>query len=315
LKIVQVTPPAIEPVTLSELKVHLRLDSGTFDGNLVLTQSLPYGSKAITDNYTTHVGAWVEVLGKQAVVEMHCGTNGATGTVDTKIQESDDGITGADWPGGAFTQVTTANDNADYKLPYTGSKRYVRTVSRVLGAACEFGTSVLVNAATTAEDDLLNSIIMAAREHVEDVTRRQILTATYDYFLQEWPCDDFIALPLGCLQSVTSVKWKDTDGIETTLTENTDYIVETNGDQYGRIVLPYGGSWPSGTLYPSNPITIRFICGWTAAPLVPGRIKSAILLICADLYENREGQIVAQTNSVINENKTVDRLLWPMRLW
>ena len=94
------TAPTLEPITLAELKTHLKLDSETFDGNLTLTQCLAYGSKAIANNYTTHVGTAVEVIGKEAEVLVHHGTNGAGGTVDTKIQESDDNVTYTDWTGG-----------------------------------------------------------------------------------------------------------------------------------------------------------------------------------------------------------------------
>ncbi len=117
----------------------------------------------------------------------------------------------------------------------------------VKGDLVEQNVDVIVNAATTAEDDLLSAIITASREHVEDITRRALLTQTWDYYLDEFPCSDFIRLPFGNLQSVTSVKYKDSDGTETTLTENTDYIVETNGEGCGRIVLPYGETWPSFT--------------------------------------------------------------------
>lgn len=315
---VLVTAPTIEPISLSELKLHLRVDSGTFDGNLAIAQSLAYGSHAIQDNYTTHVGAAVDVLGKEAVVELHCGTNGATGTNDTRIEESDDNLTFTAWTGGAFTQVTTANDNTDYKKAYTGSKRYIRTASKVLLAACEFGTSILTNEATTAEDTWLTACIQAAREYVEDYTRRALLTQTWDYFLDAWPCFDYVKLPFGNLQNTAGVepiiKYKGHDGTETTLTATTDYLVETNGDQQGRIVLPYGANWPSSSiLYPSNPISIRFVCGWTAANLIPSKIKAAIKMICADLEENREAQVISQQS--YQGNVTVDRLLASARLW
>jgi len=285
---VLVTPPTIYPVSLSELKAHLRLDSGTFAGNIDQTQSIAPGSHAIADNYTTHVGAWVEVIGYESLVSFAAGTNGATGTVDVKIQESDDGVTGTDWTGGAFTQVTTANDNATYEKAYTGTKRYIRTVAKVLLAACEFGTSVIRFAATTAEDDALTAILYAAIEHIQDITGRKLLTQKWDYFLQGWPCGDFIKVPFGNLQNTAGVEpvisWKDTDGTETTLTVTTDYLVETNGEWLGKIFLPYGESWPSGTLYPSNPIKIRFTCGWTAAADVPSLLKSAILFWAENLY-------------------------------
>jgi len=322
MRTVQTVAPTLLPVSLSELKAHLRLDSGTFDGNLTLTQSLAFGSKAIANNYTTHVGSGVDVLGKEAIVEVHHGTNGATGTVDTKIQESDDNTTWTDFTGGAFTQVTTSNDNADYKKQYTGTKRYIRTASKVLLAACEFGTSILVNAATTAEDDLLTEKLQSAIDDAEDFTGRQLLTATYKAYPDCFPDKDYIELPFGNLQSVTSIKYKDSDGTEKTMVENTDYLVETNvdatrgGDQVGRIVLPYGVSWPSVELYPSNPITIEFVCGWKAAAYVPSKIKQAILLMAADRYADRGepiiGTLVAQETRTM---KAAYNLLYSKKLW
>jgi len=310
-----VAAPASEPITLSELKIHLRLDSTSYDDGITTTQSLAFASHAIANNYTTHAGTGVNVAGKIVEVILSCGTNGATGTNDTKIQESDDNVTYTDWAGGAFTQVTTLNDNADYHKQYTGTKTYIRTVSKVLLAACEFGTSILTDAATVAEDSLLTSIIQAAREIVEDQTRRALFTQTWDYVLKEFPKKSYFKLPYGNLQSVTSIVYKNTAGTETTMTATTDYLVETNGDKCGRIVLPWGKSWPSGSLYPSNPITIRFVCGWTTTALIPSKIKSAILMICADLWENRESQTIANIIQAYSPNKTMDLLLWNCKLW
>lgn len=308
------TAPTLEPITLSQLKEHLRLDSGSFDDNITITQSLSYASHGISaGGLYTHTGTGVDVLGKQAEVLLHCGTNAATGTNDTRIEESDDNVTYTAWTGGSFTQVTTANDNADYKKPYTGTKQYIRTASKVLLAACEFGTSILLNEGETAEDDLLTAIIQAARENVEDITRRQLLTATWYYYLDEFPEADFIKIPFGNLQSAGLViSYKDSDGTVTTMTLTTDYLIETNGEGIGRIVLPYGGSWPSATLYPSNPITIEFVCGWTTAASIPSKIRTAVKLLCADLYKNR-GELI--TGSTAIENKAAQRLLASARLW
>jgi len=312
--------PASEPITLSELKSHLRLDSNSFDDGLGLTQSLAFISHAIANDYVTHVGTGISIAGKLAEVIMSCGTNGATGTVDTKIQESDDNATWTDWKidgvTQAFTQVTTANDNADYKKPYTGTKAYIRTASKVLLAACEFGTSILTNAATTAEDSLLASIIIASRERIEGELRRKLFTQIWDLYLNEFPRCDYIKLPFGNLQSVTSVSYKDTAGTETTMTVTTDYLVETNGDKCGRIVLPWGVSCPSGLLYPSNPIKIRFVCGWTTQALIPYSIRAAQLMVAADLWTNREAQNLSNySTSGMIVNPTVQYLLWNYKLW
>jgi len=166
----------------------------------------------------------------------------------------------------------------------------------------------------TTDESLIakfNDFITAAREHIEDITRRALLTQTWDYFLDAWPNGNAIKLPFGNLQLVTSVKWKNVTGVPTTLTLTTDYLVETNGDQCGKIVLPYGGSWPGGTLYPSNPITSRFVCGWTATSLVPSKIRAACKMIATKLHESR-GEDVLGT---VSEDKTVMQLLNSARLW
>lgn len=304
------TAPTIEPITLAQAKEHLRLDSGTLSDNLTTYQSILPGSHVVANNYTTHVGTGVSVAGKAAVVNLNAGAVGAGGTVDAKIQESDDNVTYTDWTGGAFTQVTSANDNAIQEKTYAGTRAYVRVVAKVLVAACEFGADVFVYDADATEDDLLTSLIQAAREHVENITRRALLTQTWYAYLDEFPADlDFIRLPYGNLASVTSVKYKDSDGTETTMTVTTDYLVETNGEQCGRIVLPYGVSWPSVTLYPSNPITIEFVCGWTAAASIKASIIAALKLILADLWTNREGAVLRPGVQTYQANPAVKALL------
>jgi uncharacterized phiE125 gp8 family phage protein len=166
----------------------------------------------------------------------------------------------------------------------------------------------------TDDDDLINALITTARVHVESITRRKLLTQTWDYTLSDWPCAAAFKLPFGNLQNVTSVKWKDEDGTETTLTPTTDYLVETNGSECGRIVLPYGGTWPSGTLYPSNAITVRYVCGWTTDENVPYPIKAAIKLLLTKLYESR-GEDTVGAGQTVHEDKTMLLLLQPYRLW
>jgi hypothetical protein len=243
-RVVLKTAPTSEPITLSQLKMHLRSESASFADNFDETQSIAPGVKAFGDNWTTHVGTGVSVLGYSSLVSFQSGTNLAGGTVDVKIQESDDNATWTDWTGGAFTQVTTANDNATYEKAYTGTKAYIRTVAKVLVANCEFGTTIIRSASSLAEDDLLIALITTARETVEAHTRRALFTQTWYLYLDRFPDKDYIEIPFGNLASVTSIKYKDTDGTETTMTVTTDYLVETNGDQHGRIVLPYGVSWP-----------------------------------------------------------------------
>jgi uncharacterized phiE125 gp8 family phage protein len=160
------------------------------------------------------------------------------------------------------------------------------------------------------DDELLEEIITSAREYVEEVTNRAILTQEWEYYLDRFPTENYIRVPFGNLQSAV-VKYTDSDGTETTMTSGTDYILETNGEAIGRIVLPNNVSWPSTVLYSSNPIVIEFECGWSDADDVPRKIVTAIKMVATDLYENRETQSERQ----YYQNKTVDNLLASLRLW
>jgi len=389
MKVQLITGPTIEPIALSDLKIHSKVDSGSFADNIDQTQSNLSDAYAITTAYD-HLGAGVDVLGFTPVVTLAAGYNVAGATLDVKIQEADVntetltldvapatdwaaddiitgqtsaktcvvvakvstlvytvkdrsgtytldeviGVTGTaaklanqgaanpvfsgsdytDWTGGGFTQVTDATDPSTQEIAYTGTKQYIRTVAKVLSDVCTFGTQVIRLTATSVEDDLLTAIIQAAREHVEDITRRALLTQTWDYYLDSFPSGNSIKIPFGNLVSVTHIKYTDSDGDETEMTVTTDYIVETNGEYCGRIVLPYGVTWPSFTAYPSNPIVIRFVAGWTAAASVPEKIRTAIKMICDDMYSHRESQSVGQAQ-IYFENKTVARLLSSARLW
>lgn len=139
---------------------------------------------------------------------------------------------------------------------------------------------------STADDNYITALITAVRIVTENLTGRSLVTTTWDYFLSDFPCGDEILLRRPKLQSVTSLKYKDTDGIETTWGAS-NYIVDGNSDP-GRIVLTYGNTWPSLALYPSNPISIRYVSGYGAATAVPQPLKNAMFFLVAHLYEVRQ---------------------------
>ena len=302
--------PALEPVTLDQLKTHLGISSGTIPTDMTPYTCIASGSHAVVTSYSL-LGTAVDVLGKTAVVYLTPVNNGTNGTVDVKIQECDtEGGTWTDWATGAFTQVTEATDTTIQEKAYTGTKRYIRTAAKTLVAACEFGTSVMVWEPNVSEDDMLNELITAGRLAVEHDTNRRLVTQTWDYYPQSWPDGDRIKIPYGNLQNAEGmapvVTYKDSDGTETTMTVTTDYLVLTNGDQCGFIVLPESGTWPSVTLYPSNPIKIRFTCGYGAAASdVPVTAKQAIKRWCANNYMNRGDNVLGQT---VSYDRTYDNM-------
>lgn len=162
------------------------------------------------------------------------------------------------------------------------------------------------------DDDLIVSEITAAREYCEAFQGRAYVTQAWELYLNDWPDLDAIAIPLPPLQSVESVSYKDVDGNVTTLAVDTDYIVDPKA-QPGRVVLAYGKSWPTATLYPVNPITVQFTAGYGAPSAVPQKMRQAMLLLIGHLYENREPVLIGSISKEMEF--TLSALLWQDRVF
>jgi uncharacterized phiE125 gp8 family phage protein len=163
----------------------------------------------------------------------------------------------------------------------------------------------------TDDDTTIQGHIKVATKKAEQYLRRRIITQTWYAYYERWPAGNAIVLPFGKLQSVTSVKYTDTDGDESTWDSSTEYDVDTYHDP-GRIVLAYGKSWPSATLAPTNPIVVEFVCGYgTSGADVEDMIKHAMKLILDDLYNQRGDIIIGQITANMHGAKA---LLMPYRL-
>jgi uncharacterized phiE125 gp8 family phage protein len=278
-----ITAPTVEPVSLAEMELHLRIESNDIGTDLTSTQSLAPASRAAGN----HAGTGVDVLNSQTVVYVVSGTNEATGTLDVHIEESDDDVTYTDWDGGTFDQITTANDNATYEKEYTGNKQYIRAYATVANAACVFGVDVVTSSPYSVEDTYIEDLIKSARRLIELHTGRRFITQTWETALGSFPRGDKIELPYPPLQSVTSVKYYDTDDTEATFSSD-DYYVDTYAEP-GALSLNYGESWPSTTLRPANGVIVRYVVGYGDAESdVPEMYKQAIKILAAELYERRE---------------------------
>lgn len=189
------TAPSVEPISLAEAKLHLRIDSEALADNITTEISIAPGDHVIAAAYSLQ-GSTVEVSGYDVLVNLESGANGSGGTVDVKLQESNDGSNWSDVSGGAFTQVTEANDNAVQEKAYTGAYTYIRAVATVAVATCDFGVTIVKKAGPAVEDDELDIIIATARQHAEDImTRRAFITQVWELWLDNWPSKDYIELP------------------------------------------------------------------------------------------------------------------------
>lgn len=136
----------------------------------------------------------------------------------------------------------------------------------------------------SAEHDRLAAMISAARQHVESVCGRSLVTQTWDLTLDGFPvCDREIRLPRGPVASVTYVKYDDSLGAEQTFS-STNYIVD--GTHPARIVLKQVASWPT-TSGEVKSVRVRYVSG-VVEESVEQPIKSAILLLVEALFYRGE---------------------------
>lgn len=149
----------------------------------------------------------------------------------------------------------------------------------------------------------------AAVQDRERFTRRQFMPATWELWLNVWPCDGVIPIPKPPLISITSVKYVDQDGAEQTFPD-TDYMVVAPAGpaaQHGYVALGYGKAWPSAR-YQRASIKVRFQAGYASAADVPAQLKQAVLLVFGEMYDHREDQALDAAAL-----RAADRLCWPYR--
>lgn len=161
----------------------------------------------------------------------------------------------------------------------------------------------------TAEDSLIYSKAAAARGHVERLTARQLITATWELRLDAFPADTCaIRIPKPPLREVLSVKYVDQDGTLQTLAP-AEYVVDVPVGPtapWGRLWLAYLKTWPL-TRDERNAVRIQFKAGYGDNPAdVPEDLRNAILLKVGALHASREPGP--------NDDATLMALVWPYRM-
>lgn len=168
------------------------------------------------------------------------------------------------------------------------------------------------------DNDLITTLIIVARQAVEEFTGRALITQTWQVFYDRFPdffysrfsdCDITSSsqqLPVNYyqnryrsareiellkppLQTVTHVKTYANDDTATTFS-TASYQVSAYGGlapTRGRVTLRDGATFPFFTRN-ADGIEIQFVAGYgDAASDVPEQIRQAMLLLIAKLYEDR----------------------------
>lgn len=134
-------------------------------------------------------------------------------------------------------------------------------------------------------DQLIERLIPMAREAAEEYSRRAFLTQTWEQTFSADQLARQLVLHRPPLQSVVSVTFKDTEGVETVV-NTSNYLVDT-GSELGSITLTPNGSWcVGGNPHATEAIRVRFVCGVATDAELDESTKLSVASRVANLIDN-----------------------------
>lgn len=164
----------------------------------------------------------------------------------------------------------------------------------------------------TSEDTIVSTYIKAARRYCENYLQRALAQRTLRANLVDFA--DTVELPFLPIDSITSIKYYDTSSptVLVTLEDNSVSPVVTD-ETYSLVnnVLRRNQNQTFPAVYPrADAVQITYVAGYapqgSPASYAPDNVKSAMLLLIQDMYENREAHITGLPSV---RNRTLDKLL------
>lgn len=168
------------------------------------------------------------------------------------------------------------------------------------------------------DDDLIASLIAAARQAAETLTGRQLITARWQLVTDGFP-GGASSVPEVCgviqlhkcpVHSIEAIYYLDMSGVWQTMPQ-ADYTADLSREP-ARIGLVFGKTWPSVQSQIAS-VKVIFDAGYGQAIDVPEGIKNWIKLRLGSLYAHRE-EMAIMTKGRIDALPFVDRLLDPYRV-
>lgn len=150
----------------------------------------------------------------------------------------------------------------------------------------------------TAENDLIDDDISAAREMLEHRLGRAIMPQTREVILSEFPANCRIRLDFPNIIAIVSVKYIDADTAnETTLPSNKYTLSNWKQNSAGELVVARDSLFPA-TLQIDNAVVVEYTCGYADAASVPKSIKKWIKMACATWISHREAVLESSRGDV-----------------
>lgn len=137
------------------------------------------------------------------------------------------------------------------------------------------------------DDAVITLLLTAAVAQVEAATGRCFINQTWKQTFTNFPVSDLEwQLYRSKVQSITSIKYYDTAGVQQTVSSS---IYEIDGQEPTSVRLKYLQTWPAHDGREDG-IEVTFVAGYGAtAASTPSMIKAVIQIITFWLYENRSG--------------------------
>ena len=145
------------------------------------------------------------------------------------------------------------------------------------------------------DDTLITAMIGAATQMAEQATGRALMPQVWQLSQDEFPgALELTRIPV---QSVASIVYTDSGGIDQTLDPN-NYTLD-NASDFGsaKVVPAYGQTWPASRTK-VNAVRVQYVAGYADAASVPESIKSWIKLQVGAMFENREAETIGNGGAI-----------------
>jgi uncharacterized phiE125 gp8 family phage protein len=162
--------------------------------------------------------------------------------------------------------------------------------------------------ADAADDQLITTLIAAARVHIEALTRQAHIQQDWQLVLNRWPDNGEIELPIGPFVELLDARTFDQNGVPTPIP--TIEFLPAIGRSPTKLRVP--NSVATG-LRDRAGIEIDYRVGFGAdASSVPNDLKHAMQTLVAHWYQNREAVVMAGSGAIVPLG--FDQLIAPYRV-
>lgn len=212
-----------------------------------------------------------------------------------------------------FTGTAFELANDPYKLNTVGSVGVLPVTTAELFQHIRFTADA---AEITEAERFIASATIWAEHYTGQYFRVTGVQEYFDNFPQQTNYLKTVREPFilkgGTTNLISSVKYYNKDAVLTTV-EPTQYrLINKNGKGYLRPALQT--EWPTDVVYGDSDVVIVSYTTGKVPGDVPSPVKSAILLIAASMFENRENEVVGQGIAILKPIIAAKDLLHPYKV-